>query len=54
VGQRDLFAGQASEQVRGRLGSGGQPGQAGQRVVHAEQLLGERDQLGMDAAGAVV
>ena len=54
MGQRDLAAGQAAKQGRRRAAAVGKPGQPGEWVVHAEQLLGQRGQAWVDAAGAVV
>lgn len=57
VGQLYLPESEAPQQVRGRVGpslEGTEPGQAGQRLVHGKQGVGQRDQRGADPAGAVV
>jgi hypothetical protein len=57
VGQFYLAAAEAPQQVLRRVGppvAGIGPRQAGQRVVHGEQGVGQRDELGADPAGAVV
>ncbi|MEU4777261.1 hypothetical protein [Micromonospora sp. NPDC023633] len=57
VGEFDVAPGQALQQVRGRGGAAvprRNPGQPGERVVHAGQQLGQGNQVGPDSARAVV
>ena len=56
VGQFYVPVAEPAKQVLWRAGpclAGAQPRQAGQRVVHGEQGVSERGELGADPAGAV-